>query len=164
MVKVDPVAPPATALLSPARLGELVASAAAAPGRWNNLVRYDAARRWYQRLEFSAECEIWLLSWLPGQETGFHDHGHANGAVIVAEGQLREQTATVGRTQVASRVLQAGRFRSFGRQHLHSVSNISADPALSIHAYSPPLTAMRRYEMTGSGLVLTATDVAGQNW
>jgi len=72
--------------------------------------------------------------------------------------------AAAGRPQVASRVPQAGSFRSFGRRHLHSVGTVSAEPALSIHAYPPPLTTMRRYEMTGRGPVRAATDAAGQNW
>jgi len=33
-----------------------------------------------------------------------------------------------------------------------------------VHAYSPPLTAMRRYQLAGSGLVLAGTDVAGRSW
>jgi len=160
----DLVARPAAARLRPARLGQLAVSVAAVPDRWHSLVRFEAARRWYRRLELSDDYEIWLLSWLPGQETGFHDHGDANGAFTVARGQLLERTAAAGRPQVASRVLQAGSFRSFGRRHLHSVGNVSAEPALSIHAYSPPLTAMRRYEMTGRGPVRAATDAAGQNW
>jgi hypothetical protein len=35
---------------------------------------------------------------------------------------------------------------------------------VSVHAYSPPLTAMRRYEMAPSGLVQVRTDVAEEDW
>ena len=49
----------------------------------------------------------------------------------------------------------------FGGQHLHDVSNASAAPAVSVHAYSPPLSAMRRYEMTDSGLALDAHRAGG---
>jgi hypothetical protein len=164
MIAASHLAPPAPARLSPARLGQLVAGVAGSPGRWASLVRFDPARRWYRRLELAEDYEIWLLSWLPGQETGFHDHGNAVGAFTVAQGELRERAATPGRPQVTSRVVAAGQVRSFGRQHVHDVSNACARPALSIHAYSPPLAAMRRYAMTGSGLVLTATEVAAENW
>jgi hypothetical protein len=47
---------------------------------------------------------------------------------------------------------------------VHDVSNASGEPALSIHAYSPPLTAMRRYDMTPAGLVQKATQNAEQDW
>jgi hypothetical protein len=37
-------------------------------------------------------------------------------------------------------------------------------PAISVHAYSPPLTAMRRYEMTTAGLAVVRTDRAEHDW
>jgi Cysteine dioxygenase type I len=42
--------------------------------------------------------------------------------------------------------------------------NACAAPAVSVHAYSPPLTAMRRYELTAAGLVHTSTEHAELNW
>jgi predicted metal-dependent enzyme (double-stranded beta helix superfamily) len=154
----------AAAQLSPVRLGQIVAGIAASPGAWSGLVRFDPANRWYRRLELADDYEVWLLSWLPGQETGFHDHGDAAGAFAVADGLLTERTAAIGLPLVTSRVLPASRVTSFGRRHVHDVSNASARPALSIHAYSPPLTAMRRYDMTPSGLVQTAMQNVEQDW
>lgn len=107
---------------------------------------------------------MWLLSWLPGQQTGFHDHGDAVGAFAVASGRLRETTATVGDLAVHSRVLSAGAVRAFGPAYVHEVASASAGPAVSVHAYSPPLSAMRRYEMTASGLILTGTETADEGW
>jgi predicted metal-dependent enzyme (double-stranded beta helix superfamily) len=138
------------------------------PGRWRPVVRFSAARRWYYRLDqddpAAADYEVWLLSWLPGQQTGFHDHGDAVGAFAVAGGELRESTARAGSSQVRSRDLSAGAVRVFGADHLHDVRNAAALPAVSVHAYSPPLSAMRRYEMSGSGLVLTGTETAEEDW
>jgi predicted metal-dependent enzyme (double-stranded beta helix superfamily) len=155
---------PAAAVLSPARLGQLVAAVAAAPGSWSEFMRFDPARRWYRRLELADDYEVWLLSWLPGQDTGFHDHGDASGAFAVAVGELRERTGVVARRQVTSRTVRAGGVRSFGRRHVHDVGNASARPAVSIHAYAPPLAAMRRYDLTPSGLVQTAVENAEQDW
>ena len=152
------------ATLSPARLGQIVARVAASPADWSDLVRFEPARRWYHRVELAEDHEIWLLSWLPGQETGFHDHGDAAGAFAVAEGELQERTAAVGHPGVRVRAVTAGRYRSFGSRHVHDVRNITPRPALSIHAYSPPLAAMRRYEMTSTGLLHMATQSAERDW
>ena len=35
----------------------------------------------------------------------------------------------------------------------HDVRNVAERPAVSIHAYSPPLTSMRRFEVGSSGLL-----------
>ena len=64
----------------------------------------------------------------------------------------------------ASATFPAGRVRSFGPRHVHEVVNESAAPAVSIHAYSPPLAGMRRYELTRGGLVLAAVETAGERW
>ncbi len=125
---------------------------------------FSTEARWFSRLELTEDYEIWLLSWLPGQRTGLHDHGEAAGAFAVAQGALRETLARPGSLQLRHRPAPEGTVRSFGEQHLHDMANVSAVPAVSVHAYSPPLTAMRRYEMTSSGLTLVRTDHAELDW
>jgi Cysteine dioxygenase type I len=142
----------------------LAGGLAAQPAGWSHLVRFNAERRWYHRLELAADYEVWLLSWLPGQHTGFHDHGDAVGAFAVACGRLSERTVAVGRSQARSRPLAAGSARAFGTHHVHDVANAAAAPAVSVHAYSPPLTAMRRYELTAGGLIQVASTQAGRDW
>jgi len=154
----------APARLSQARLSEIVSSLAGRPGGWGEVARYDAGRRWYQRLELTDDHEVWLLSWLRGQSTGFHDHGLAAGAFAVAEGQVRERTVATGqRPLVRNLTVARGSVRTFGPHYTHDVMNVSAEPALTVHAYSPPLTAMRRFELTESGLVQTGTEME-QDW
>jgi predicted metal-dependent enzyme (double-stranded beta helix superfamily) len=148
----------------PPRLGQIVAEIASHPASWSDIVRFDPGRRWYRRLELTDDYEVWLLSWLPGQETGFHDHGEAVGAFAVAYGELRERTVPARRPRVRNRALQAGQVRPFGAGHVHDVVNVTAGPAVSVHAYSPPLTAMRRYELTAGGLVYAATEHAELGW
>jgi predicted metal-dependent enzyme (double-stranded beta helix superfamily) len=155
---------PSPGTLSPARLGQLVREIAAAEQSWRPIVQFSAERRWYRRLVLAEDHEIWLLSWLPGQHTGFHDHGEARGAFAVAEGELRETLARPGRNRVRNRCASAGSVTIFGAAHLHDVSNAATTPALSVHAYSPPLTAMRRYEMTSAGLALVRTERAELDW
>ena len=149
--------------LDRARLGRIVAAVAADPDRWRGPVRFDEARRWFRRLELADDYEVWLLSWLPGQNTGFHDHGRAAGAFAVAQGRVQERTVD-GPGRVRHRTYAAGRVRSFGSRHVHDVGNAFAGPAVTVHAYSPPLTAMRRYELTTSGLVHVTTERAERDW
>lgn len=161
MVTLDAMTRPAR--IGPERLGRIVAAVAGQPGSWRGLVRFDAGRRWFGRLELADDFEVWLLSWLPGQSTGFHDHGHAVGAFAVAQGRIRERTVA-GPGRVRHRTVSAGEMRSFGARHVHDVVNSFAQPTVTVHAYSPPLTAMRRYELTDSGLVHTATERAERDW
>ena len=158
---IDETLPP----VGQAGLAQLVQSVAVSPGRWAGLVRYRSGERWYQRLEQAANRELWLLSWLPGQRTGFHDHLGSAGAFAVVRGELQERTVPAGRdARVAVATFAAGQLRAFGPQHVHEVVNNSAEPAVSIHAYSPSLAGMRRYELTPAGLVLAAIEMAEENW
>src|SRR5450755_4026959 len=145
-------------------LRQLAGGLAAQPAAWNHLVRFNAEKRWYHRLELADDYEIWLLSWLPGQHTGFHDHGEAVGAFGVARGRLSERTVPAGRSHAGSRSVSAGTVRSFGSEHVHDVQHTWAEPAVSVHAYSPPPTAMRKLERTADGLVHVATRTAGPDW
>src|SRR2546430_16882474 len=95
-------------VLGPATLAERAQALADRPDEWIHRVRLSADGRWYERLHIDAESEVWLISWLPGQATGFHDHGGANGAFAVALGTLAEH-----RLQ-AARDVEAGQVRGFG--------------------------------------------------
>jgi hypothetical protein len=160
-------AEPAAPVLGSPDLASVVRAVAASPALWQPLVRFTEACRWYRRIELGEPdpgYELWLLSWLPGQQTGFHDHGGAAGAFAVADGVLTERTGQPGRRETPGRLLGAGAVRSFGPDHLHDVRNAAGRPAVSVHAYAPALTLMHRYEMTGAGLVLRVTESAGGSW
>ena len=148
--------------LSRDRLRQVVQDLAADGKRWPRLVRYDAQRRWYRRLAWDDDHEVWLLSWLPGQHTGFHDHGGSAGAFAVACGALRERTAPGGRPGAAGVTVAQGQVRSFGPWHVHDVTNASALPAVSVHAYSPPLMSMRRFEFGPAGAMRITMEAAGR--
>jgi len=150
--------------LSPAQLARLVRETATARQQWQTAVQFSARRRWYRRLAITDDYETWLLTWLPGQRTGFHDHGDASGAFAVVQGDLRETLASPLSTRIRYRTARLGSVTSFGGEHLHDVANVGSAPAVSIHAYSPPLSAMRQYELTDSGLTVVRTDRAEVDW
>lgn len=132
---------------SPKELARIVVSFASSPG-WLNRVRLCVEHRWYERLYLGPDYDIWVISWLPGQSTGFHDHGGSSGAFVVATGVLEEH-----RSGQRTRVVHPGEARTFGADYAHDVRNGSLAPAISIHAYSPPLTEMNEYELEGSELI-----------
>ncbi|MEU8571125.1 cysteine dioxygenase family protein [Streptomyces pathocidini] len=116
---------------------------------WEHLVQYDATSRWYHRLrsvppalsparpgETPIGYEVWLLSWVPGQGSGLHDHGPSSGVLTVLEGELTE------RTERGHRSLAAGAQRVFAPGYVHEVVNDALAPAVSLHVYFPGLTEM----------------------
>ncbi|WP_197085192.1 cysteine dioxygenase [Saccharothrix sp. ST-888] len=134
---------------------QLVRELAADRDRWAPLVRYDALTRWYARLETGPGYEVWLLSWLPGQGSGFHDHGRSSGVMTVVQGELVERSLTLPKpaTEAAPagegvRTLRPGGQRVFSAGYLHEVVNASLEPAVSIHLYSPGLVEMNQYADT----------------
>jgi len=129
-----------------AEFAGLARSVAADRARWATLVRYDATTRWYARLQTGPGYEVWLLSWLPGQSSGLHDHGGSSGVLTVLEGGLRERALTArGET---GRALAPGAQRVFAPGYVHEVVNDSLEPALSLHVYFPGLTEMTPYACT----------------
>jgi predicted metal-dependent enzyme (double-stranded beta helix superfamily) len=114
---------------------------------WRNLVHFDEDSRTYTRVAETQDWEAWLLTWWPGSGTGVHDHGGATGAIVVLEGELREQvwTTDAGGVRPVERRLAPGIVRSFGARIIHDVRNVGTVPAVSLHVYSPRLTSMTRY-------------------
>jgi len=135
------------ALRTPEELAEIVSSFASSDG-WMDRVRLRTDHRWYERLYQRPDHDVWVISWLPGQSTGFHDHGESAGAFVVATGILEEHRP--GEKPV---LIPPGKPRAFGPDYAHDVRNESLGPAVSIHAYSPPLSEMNEYELDGSQLV-----------
>lgn len=103
---------------------------------WEHLVQYDATTRWYHRLSTGPGYEVWLLSWVPGQGSGPHDHGASSGVLTVLEGELTESTARGRLTH------RPGAQRVFAPGYAHEVVNDTLEGAVSLHVYFPGLTEM----------------------
>lgn len=129
------------------QLARIVVQFAATDG-WMERVRLRTDQRWYERLYQGPDHDIWAISWLPGQSTGFHDHGASAGAFVVATGLLEEH-----RPGEEVLVIAPGEPRTFLPDYTHDVRNGSLAPAISIHAYSPPLTEMNEYALDGDRLI-----------
>jgi predicted metal-dependent enzyme (double-stranded beta helix superfamily) len=145
-------------ILSPAQLAAQVRKLTATPAEWVTRVRLDAEGRWYERIQADEGWEVWLISWLPGQSTGFHDHGSSAGAFGVVWGALDECVPRERSGTLVSR-LGSGEVRAFGPHYVHDVRNCAGGSvAVSVHAYSPPLSSMTRYDLTPSGLAMAGTE------
>jgi len=139
-----------------AEFAGLARSLAADRARWAPQVRYDPVTRWYARLHTGPGYEVWLLSWLPGQSSGLHDHGHSSGVLTVLQGTLHERARTA--RGEARHILTPGQQRAFAPGYRHEVVNDSLEGAVSLHVYFPGLTEMTPYAPApGAG---TAADLA----
>jgi predicted metal-dependent enzyme (double-stranded beta helix superfamily) len=150
-------------LLGARQLADVVRRLAASPPGWLGRVRLNPEGRWYERIHLGDSYEVWVISWLPGQATGFHDHGGSAGAFAVVWGTLMERRVVGATTMghVLAKPVGAGESRAFGPRYIHDVRNAAASAvAVSVHAYSPPLPAMTRYDLTPAGLVKLATEGA----
>ncbi|HEY1841093.1 MAG TPA: cysteine dioxygenase family protein [Mycobacterium sp.] len=130
-------------------------------GRYDHLVPPGGVPtddRWFARLHGDDEVDVWLISWVPGHRTELHDHGGSLGALTLLSGSL-DEFRWDGR-DLRCRRLEAGDQAGFPLGWVHdvvwsppgpraSVSSLSSpsEPALSVHAYSPPLTVMSYYEI-----------------
>jgi hypothetical protein len=116
-------------------------------------------QRWFTRIHGDDELDIWLISWVRGHATELHDHGGSLGALTVLSGSLNEFRWD-GRG-LRKRRLDAGDQAGFPLGWVHDVVwaprpspgpvialNGPVAPTLSVHAYSPPLSAMSYYDVT----------------
>jgi predicted metal-dependent enzyme (double-stranded beta helix superfamily) len=142
--------------LSDAELEAVASQFAARPELWSEHVSHDREHRTYAQLRRAEHLAVWLRGWAPPHDTGFHDHDLSAGAVAVAAGSVREDRLVLGRSvdEPISRVAAAGSSFSFTASDIHRVLHAGEGPAVTIHAYSPPLVRMGSYMVEPSGQLL----------
>ncbi|HEX5146575.1 MAG TPA: cysteine dioxygenase family protein [Conexibacter sp.] len=126
---------------------------AARPGSWSRHVHHDPEQRTYERLLRDAHLDVWLICWSEDHDTGFHDHDLSGGAVAVVAGSVREERLVLGRpaNRPIARTVRAGSSFAFAASDIHRVLHAGDRPAVTIHAYSPPLVRMGAYAIEPSG-------------
>ncbi len=148
---------PRAGRLSPAQLRAITVKLAARRELWADLVVHDPDVRWYLPLHRSNACDVWLLAWERGQDTDWHDHGGSSGSFAVADGSLMEHYRVPSGRRLGRRRLLAFEAVAFGPGHVHDVAHGGEGSATSIHAYSPPLSAMTYYTRSDYGLIARET-------
>ena len=124
------------------------------PDAWTRLaphVGFDARQYRRVRLYRDESWEALLLCWLPGQGTSVHDHGGSVGVSVVIAGCLEERRwVRVGEGQplaLAGESSCAADEASIERlDTIHEMRNASAQPAISLHLYSPPLSRLGAHD------------------
>jgi len=131
-------------------LAALVEDLATRPGAWRHLVSHRPDARTYEQLHRDDHVAVWLICWMNDHDTGFHDHDLSAGALSVVRGSVREERLVLGGAP-AARTLSAGQSLTFGASDIHRVSHAGTEPAVTLHAYSPPLWRMGAYEVSPEG-------------
>jgi predicted metal-dependent enzyme (double-stranded beta helix superfamily) len=148
---------PAGVDLDRPQLSQLARDIVGAEHLWRPFVQHDTEARFYQQLYRDPNLDVWLICWIDGQETGYHDHDRSSGAVCICEGTLLEDWFRVEedgwvREQTREHVPGAG--FDFDASDIHGVRHSGGDapPATSIHVYSPALWRMGHYEPGPRGM------------
>ena len=68
----------------------------------------------------------------------------------MVRGAVREERLVLGGPP-AARTLAAGQSLTFAPSDIHRVSHAGTEPAVTLHAYSPPLWRMGAYEVAPDG-------------
>jgi predicted metal-dependent enzyme (double-stranded beta helix superfamily) len=139
--------------LSGKQLVSVASRIAASPELWSEYVHHDSHQRTYKQLLRDDHLDVWLICWSHDHDTGFHDHDLSAGAVAVVAGSVREERLVLGRPVDApiARVAGAGSTFDFGASDIHRVLHAGTEPAVTIHAYSPPLVRMGSYAIEPTG-------------
>ncbi|MEJ8281110.1 cysteine dioxygenase [Pseudonocardia spirodelae] len=127
-------------------LQELTRTIAAEVRAGRHEVVVDPLRRWYRLLHSDGLVDVWLISWATEQIAELHDHAGSLGALTVVSGALTERRWS-GPSGLRTRTLRHGRGAGFPLGHVHDVANTADEAAVSVHAYSPPLSAMSYYDV-----------------
>jgi predicted metal-dependent enzyme (double-stranded beta helix superfamily) len=133
-----------------ARLREVVSDAIQDRNAWEHLVRHEPDQRVCELLHLTDEVELWLVCWAEGHDTGFHDHDHSTGLIAVIDGAVREERLTVASSPISA-VHPEGVSVTVPAGDIHRVSHVAGEPAITLHAYSPPLERLGTYTVAEDG-------------
>jgi quercetin dioxygenase-like cupin family protein len=136
--------------LSVPQLRRFAGGLAAAPEHWRHLVRHADDMRVYEQIWDDVDVNAWLICWSEDQDTGFHDHDESAAAITVVSGKVREDRLTLAGPP-RSREVGAGETFTVPPVAIHRVLHAGSGPAVTIHAYSPPLRRTGAYRIGSDG-------------
>jgi hypothetical protein len=120
------------------------------PDHWREHVRHHGEARTYATIWDDAYVNAWVVCWSRNNDTGFHDHDLSGGAITVVSGSVREERLALGRDPLV-RTFGPGESFHLGVSAIHRIIHAGDGPAVTIHAYSPPLTRQGVYRTAKDG-------------
>ena len=136
--------------LAPRELNLFLLELVAARHRWEHLVRHADDARVCEQIWDDEHVNAWVICWSEDQDTGFHDHDHSTAAIAVISGQVREERLRLGSSPQA-RVIRGGSTFTVPPVAIHRVLHAGELPAVTLHAYSPPLVRTGAYRIGPGG-------------
>jgi quercetin dioxygenase-like cupin family protein len=136
--------------LTTEQLERFVATLAGSPEQWLHLVRHSCDARVYEQIWDDDDVNAWVICWSEDQDTGFHDHDESGAAIAVISGAVREERLAIGWLPLG-RDLGAGSVFTVAPTSIHRVLHAGDGPAVTIHAYSPPLERTGAYRIGPHG-------------
>ena len=142
--------------LTTEQLVRLSAEIAAHEELWRPLV-VDPDRRRYRLLYEDDRVDSWLIMWMPGQGTGFHDHAISGVGLVGVDGAVTEKQMRLPSGSFDVEV-RNGDTREGPAGYIHSVAHLEGTPAITIHSYSPPLMEVAQYRVDENGVLRRETE------
>jgi mannose-6-phosphate isomerase-like protein (cupin superfamily) len=136
--------------LTPEELLKFVQGLGADTERWQQHVHHDPDRRTFAQIWDDEDVNAWVLCWGRNHDTGFHDHDHSIAGIIALEGQVREDRLHLSAPNTEN-IYAAGESFVVPKFAIHRVLHHGDVPAVTIHAYSPPLSRMGTYSENQTG-------------
>jgi mannose-6-phosphate isomerase-like protein (cupin superfamily) len=138
------------------QLRDFVVDLAATPERWQHLVRHTSGERVYEQIWDDERVNAWIICWSEDQDTGFHDHDQSAAGIAVISGEVREERLRLGSVP-RGRTIAAGSTFWVPPVAIHRVLHSGEVPAVTIHAYSPPLVRTGAYRTGRDGELMRET-------
>ena len=138
--------------LTRTELERFVARLATSPERWAPHVSHSETSRVYRQIWDDEDVNAWLICWSEDQDTGFHDHDDSAAAIQVISGHVREDRLRLDGAPQTRTFGPSERF-SLPASAIHRVLHAGTEPAVTIHAYSPPLRRTGAYAVTPDGIL-----------
>jgi cysteine dioxygenase len=137
------------------KLQELLAASHATLADVQDFLRFDAAS--YQRnlVAIGPWYEVLVICWRSGQRSPIHNHARSTCGLKVLQGVCTETYfahSPCGQVvALSSHECEAGHVCASEDDDTHQVSNLqtAGHDLVTIHIYSPPLRAMRKFSITG---------------
>lgn len=138
------------ALLGAADLERFAGERARSPGL--HLPAGGLGERTYALIWADEHVNAWAIRWSGDADTGFHDHDGSAAGIVVIEGAVVEERLSLDGPPLARR-FRAGQSFHMPATAIHRVRHGGGGEALTVHAYSPPLSVQGVYR-AGEGGVL----------